>query len=280
MILANHGIISSSGNGVLYDADALAFITVASITDNTQKTAINTLVTDLKANNIWTKMKALYPFVGGTASAHKWNLKDPRDLDVAYRLVFNGGVTHDSNGVLFGGVNGYADSKLSPYIQLTANNNHLSVYSNLNLTGTDVLGEYSLVAGALNSAYTQRFDLAVSSKDAFATPNTTFTTNANASTQISYVDSSKIGNYLSTRTANNNFKLFKNSSLIGSNTITNTAQLPDYSIYIGGWNQANTARFSYRRLAFATIGDGLSDTEASNFYTAVQAYQTTLNRQV
>lgn len=32
--------------------------------------------------------------------------------------------------------------------------------------------------------------------------------------------------------------------------------------------------------AFASIGDGLTDTEAVNFYTAVQRFQTTLGRQV
>ena len=72
------------------DPDAQAFITAAAITDPTQQAAINTLVVDLKGYSIWTKMKALYPFVGGTASAHKFNLKDPRDLDSAFRLVFSG----------------------------------------------------------------------------------------------------------------------------------------------------------------------------------------------
>jgi hypothetical protein len=82
------------------DPDAQAFITAAAITDPTQQTAINTLVVDLKGYGIWTKSKALYPFVGGTASQHKFNLKDPRDLDAAFRLVFTGGWTHSSNGIL------------------------------------------------------------------------------------------------------------------------------------------------------------------------------------
>jgi len=38
--------------------------------------------------------------------------------------------------------------------------------------------------------------------------------------------------------------------------------------------------YSNRNIAFASIGDGITDTEASNFYTAVQAFQTTLSRQV
>jgi len=48
------------------DADAQAFITAANITNTTQQSAIDTLVKSLKTANIWTKMKAIYPFVGGT----------------------------------------------------------------------------------------------------------------------------------------------------------------------------------------------------------------------
>ena len=92
------------------DPDAQAFITAASITDPTQQSAINTLVTDLKGYGVWTKMKALYPFCGSTASQHKWNLKDPRDLDVAFRLVFSGGGTHSANGAWPNGTNAYANA--------------------------------------------------------------------------------------------------------------------------------------------------------------------------
>jgi len=43
--------------------------------------------------------------------------------------------------------------------------------------------------------------------------------------------------------------------------------------------QANNI-FSDREYNFASIGDGLTDTEASDFYDAVQAFQTTLSRNV
>jgi hypothetical protein len=45
---------------------------------------------------------------------------------------------------------------------------------------------------------------------------------------------------------------------------------------------ANILGYGYyaNQFAFASIGDGLTNTEAANFYTAVQAYQTTLSRQV
>jgi hypothetical protein len=98
------------------DADATAFITAAGITNLTQASAINTLVNDLKTYGLWTKMKALYPFVGGTATSHKFNLKDPRDLDAAFRLVFTGGWTHTSTGAKPNGTTGYANTYLNPYV--------------------------------------------------------------------------------------------------------------------------------------------------------------------
>jgi hypothetical protein len=93
-----------------FDPDAQAFITAAAITDPTQQTAIDNLVIGLKTDGLWTNMNVIYPLVGGTASSHKYNLKDPRDLDVAYRLAFFGGWTHDSNGITPNGTNAYADT--------------------------------------------------------------------------------------------------------------------------------------------------------------------------
>jgi hypothetical protein len=74
-------------------------------------------------------------------------------------------------------------------------------------------------------------------------------------------------------------KGFWNNSLIGSETVVDA--LTNREIYIGGRNSNGTANtFSSKQCAFASIGDGLTDTQASNFYTAVQAFQTTLSRQV
>jgi hypothetical protein len=96
-----------------FDADALAFITAAGITNDTQKTAINNLVLALKTASLWTKIAVYYPFVGGTATTHKYNLKDPRDLDAAYRALFYGGLTHNANGITGNGSDAYADTLFS-----------------------------------------------------------------------------------------------------------------------------------------------------------------------
>ena len=56
------------------------------------------------------QLDAVYPFLGGTSSSCKWNLKDPRNLDAAFRLTFSGGWTFSSTGALPNGVNAYANT--------------------------------------------------------------------------------------------------------------------------------------------------------------------------
>ena len=263
MILANHGIVSSSGAS--FDADALAFITAASITDNTQKTAINTLVTDLKAYNIWTKMKALYPFVGGTATSHKWNLKDPRDLDAAYRLVFNGGWTHSSTGALPNGTTAYADTKLMPIFNLSFSSTHFSKYNRTNdLTGNKM-------DGTAHNTFSSFF------QHNYTSANMAIGVLASV---VSYTPTDTRGFFISTRTSNVVVKAFRNNSQLGSTNTNFSDELPNQAFYLGARNSGLPSDYNNYESAFASIGDGLTDTEAANFYTAVQAYQTTLGRQV
>ena len=70
LYLTTRSIFANSASGGGVDPDAQAFITAASITNPTQQSAVNQLVVDLKGYGVWSKMKAIYPFVGGTASQH------------------------------------------------------------------------------------------------------------------------------------------------------------------------------------------------------------------
>ena len=118
------------------DPDAVAFLSAAGITDPTIESAVNTLVVDLKGYSIWTKMQAIYPFVGGTATTHKWNLINPLDTNAAFRLVFNGGWIHSINGALPNGTNGYANTFLNASSNLGQFNHHHSFYHNTDNVGT------------------------------------------------------------------------------------------------------------------------------------------------
>lgn len=251
--------------GLTTDSDAQAFITAAAITDATQKSAIDTLVKGMKADGIWSKMKAIYPFVGGTATTHKWNLKDPRDLDAAFRLVFNGGWTHSANGSTPNGTNGYADTKLVPSSSLSTSSAHFAKYNRTN----DLVG--NKIDGAVqtqNASYIQHN---------YSAGNGII---GGVTTLAGYTQSNTLGLFTATRTSSSSMKVLKNNNVVSTNTTT-TNILPSVNFHIGARNEDGTP-FYYNtyQAAFVSIGDGLTDTEAANLYTRVQAFQTALSRQV
>lgn len=256
------------GSSIILDTDALAFISAASITDATQKNAVNTLVTNLKGYGIWNKMKAIYPFVGGTAAQHRFNLKDPRAVNAAFYLDFIGGGTHSSTGYLPNGTTAYADTKLIPSSILSLNSMHISVYIRQNIsegnydigTCTNGVNDYSVIATR--------------------TPANNFRVLINEGTINEYINNDSKGHYIGNRTSSNVVNGFKNASKL-INSTNSSVNLSTHSIYLGALNNAGTAVFlSSKEQAFVSIGYGLTDTEAANLYTAVQTFETTLGRQV
>ncbi len=260
MFLATHGILARSASGGGVDPDAQAFITAASITDLTQQSAINQLVVDLKGYNIWTKFKAIYPIVGGVASSHSVNLKTPG----TYNLTFASGWTHSSTGMT--PLNAYADTAFN--VNAYRNNNHISYYSRTNID------EVTNEIGAANVLNSESFSIGA------RISNIAYFGNHLTSAQITFANTDSRGLFLNSRTANNLYKAYKNGSLQANSTVLTGANI-NYNMYLGARNVANTPTFyTTKQCAFASIGDGLTDTEAANLYTAVQAYQTTLGRQV
>ena len=254
------------------DPDAQAFITAAGITNPTQQAAINTLVVDLKGYSIWTKMKALYPFVGGDATKHSFNLKNPAQ----FQINWNGGITHSANGVLFGGVNGWANTNLSPSSILSANNNHVSVYSRTAAARTNVFatdwGQATSTSGD-NAIY--GFCRRSSNLALYAA------TNAAGSGTLSASNTNGSGMYVNSITSATSRKIYRNTSTLATLTTNISQTLSAFNIAIGALNSNNVATlYSDYQAAFFSIGDGLTDTEAANFYTAVQAFQTTLGRSI
>jgi len=271
MIRRGIGVQSFVSAGV--DADAQAFITAAAITDATQQSAINTLVTDLKGYGVWTKMKAIYPFVGGSSSSHKWNLKDPRDLDAAFRLVFSGGWTHSSTGALPNGTNGYANTKMLMATAGLFSNSHLSYYSRTNTSVAP--SSYKVEIGRGNSiagTYTNLY-LRLDSSNGFGGNF------GNLGAVSTNTDARCFG--VVSSTSSTSLKSYKNGVLLATNTNTQTNTPPTLEIYLGAQgNSSGIDWYTDRECAFASIGDGLTDTEAANLYTAVQAYQTSLSRNI
>jgi hypothetical protein len=253
------------------DPDAELFISNVGITDGTQQTAINNLVVSLKNDNLWDGMVAIYPMVGGTATTHKYNLKDPRDLDIAFRLDFNGGWTHASTGALPNGTNGYADTHINPLDDLTNNDVGFSFYSL-----TDVAGGIEL--GAIEVAGLKMIQMRM--KGASSSTPQLFDCYGNTGGRI-------LGG---SNTISNNFHIYSRRGatdaevyIDGSSTLTSSTgngTPPDINMYLSCRNNVGTADvFDSKECAFASIGTSFDDTDASNLHTIVTSYNTELSRE-
>ena len=243
-----------------YGTLTTAWIAATGETDLTILGALNTLETDLTTYGLTAKMKALYPFVGGNSTKHSYNFINT----AAYQLSFSGGWTHSSNGALPNGTNAYANtgfkqnsagSTLCMGVYLRTNNNAL--YSDLGL----IDGGWNIVmASYRGSIYASIADgnpivqAAVASSAGFTT----------------------ISKILSTEA-----RTYKNGSLNNTRIITTSITASAQNFYISAYNSGGSAAwYSNRENAFTFFSEGLDATENANLYTAVQAFQTTLSRQV
>jgi hypothetical protein len=245
------------------DPDAEAFLIAAGITDPTITDAINTLVVDMKGYGVWTKMKAIYPMVGGTATTHKYNLKDPRDLDAAFRLQFFGSWTHSPTGALPNGSNAYADTYFNPSTNFALTSCSMSYYNRTNTALGYDMGAFDGSGGdnMIASRYTGTTDAYTSFGAGYTSAST-----------------SAIGLIMGCNISNTE-NLYKNGTQIA--TQSREILYVNLTITLAASNRIIVpTEFTDHECAFSSIGDGLTDTEAANFYTAVQAFQTILNRQI
>ena len=258
--------------GIAIDPDASLFLRTAGITDTTQQSAIDTLVLEMKNAGLWSKMKAIYPFVGGTASTHKWNLKDPRDVDAAFRLTFSGGWTHSSTGAKPNGTTGYANT----YWNTTNNGSttgHMSFYSRTNNVENSVdMG--SQIQSPDSYTYLLQFNSSLFVRD------TRWCETAAGNTRESNITNTS-GYIVTSRRGAADASAYRNGTKTVSNLTNVSPNTSTVNIVIGARNFNGSIDFySSRECAFASIGDSFTDTELSNLYTIVQKYQTTLGRQV
>ena len=264
-----------NGGGGGNDPDAQLFITATGIS-GTNATATNKLVIDLKAANIWTKMKCIYPFVGGSATSHKFNLLNSADTDDAFRLVFAGGVTHSSSGLFGNGTNGFADTFLIPSTQFgSPYNMHLSAniitdwantgvaQNHIGISAPTTTGNYRLAA--TNATGERSYMARVTSVDEIL---------------ITITSTTHKGFWCGSRTANNvnNFMQPNGTITLNSNLVTTATLSNLYSMKLmaqGGTSNSLYSAFGY---SFYSIGLGLTTTEMTAFKLAQTNFQTALGR--
>ena len=251
------------------DTDASTFfaacVTAGTTLSGTQQTAIYGLVQGLKQTGLWSKMTALYPFVGGTAGCHAINLKSPG----TYNITWSGTVTHNSNGITGNGSTGYGDTGLNANTVLSATSNHVSIYSRTNsLANTTEIG-------CLNSSSLYKI-FAIYAEYS----NSTFYTSNGQEAELGVPATDSLGFMVGSRVGASSVASYKRGIKVKAGTNASTG-LPSLNVCVLAQNFGGTNRnFSSRNLSFASIGSGLTDSDASNLSLLVQSYQSVLGRAV
>jgi hypothetical protein len=176
--------------------------------------------------------------------------------------VFYGGLTHNSSGITGNGTNGYFDTFLNDNTTLQLNSVCLSAYSSSNIArGADVFFcTTNPATDSINLNPRNASDL--------------YTSRLHTTNLATQSNSNSTGFYAINRTSASNYFHYKNNI---STQINETSTAKQNSVILG--LRADTT-YSQRNMSWMSISDGLTTTEATNLYTAVQAYQTTLSRNV
>lgn len=249
----------------IFDPDALNYIIAANIVNPTHRWAINVFFIGLKSNNLYSKIYAMYPLIGGNAYSHKYNAKDPRDLDAAYRLTFAGGYTHDNNGIKGNGTNSVATTYFPANLP-DINSISLAVYSRTagNSAGTEIGFTSGLASPRLNLM------IQYNNGNTYFDTNNTYLGTAVALSQVA------TGLYVSSRTASNVVKLYRRGVLLNTQadaSTTEQTQNISFGALAGGG-------YTVRQTCFYAIMQGLTGSEVTKFNTLVHNLQIALGRNI
>lgn len=264
MNLASIGIINSTG----LETEVVAFATATGITNGAMILDLDNLVKSLKGYGIWSLMKAIYPIVGGNATAHSYNLKDTS----LYQITWNGSITHSATGITGNGSTGYGNTGIVPSSVLSLNSTHISCYIR---TNSDTSSPARMNMGTNNAS-------AANSLSIQAYPTVFLSVGINGSVANTNSAGGVNGLMLANRTgsATGSANCARNGSVITSGMGASTGLSANALALMARNNNGTVDMFSLSEYAFFTVGDGLTGTQIGNLYTAVQAFQTARGRQV
>lgn len=275
-----------------YDADAEAFMIATGIPDDgtvyytgtpqeitgaEMWEAIDDLVKGYKAAGTWDKFYAIYPFIGGTASTHKWNLKDPRDVNTAFRMSFVGSWTHNAMGAKGEGTFAldYADTFFVDSEQLTINSGtiDLSIGYYNTLDESPRPDDMEMGNGDWDSASSILFETNYNNEAAWGGLYGMWVLNEEILPNVMYSELSAISG---------SAKYYRDGINKGATNTQSGASFTNQSIVINAIREefpnTNTHRNSLKRAGFAYIGKGLTSADVTANYTLFRSFQDKLNR--
>ena len=245
------------------DPDAQTFITAAGISGS-NATAINTLVLDLKSYNLWTKMYVIYPLIGASSTSQKLNLINPNTYTGSFKASGGGAssITFSNQGFVKSATGDHMDSG---FIDNNSNWSYTNAHMSINFSAS-ATGDIGYLMGCTNDSPAPYNEY---NKTGFY-----FFQNGNETKYFSPTAAVETGSIIVTVDPSNQ----KPTSYVqGTNQrqagVTSTNSHTNKKIMIASVdNFGGSAGAWLGKVKFATIGQSLSSTNASNLNTAVNTY--------
>lgn len=241
-----------------FDPDALAFFarvtTAGGSLSATEQTAIETLVVQMKADGIWSKMKAVYPMVGASAAACAQNLKSS-----SFTGTFTSGWTFSSSGIVSNGTSAYFDTSCRVVTDLNDLNSSWS---------------YSGTANSWNGAFDGSRVVGFNAKSQIGLQNLSGITGTIPS-------SFKLMSGSVNSSSSNDAILYFDG--VQQSAYTAASMSSDISFILGALNTGtfptvNAIIFNVVNIKTLTLGSKLSGAEMADLYTAIDDFNTALSR--
>lgn len=227
---------------------------------STEISALSVYIASGRSDGWLSLMVALYPYVGGTATSHSFNLIDPAQ----FQTIWSGTVIHNSNGIEGDGLTGIGDTELAGNTSIFTENLAFGAYNRT--PGS----ETSYIIGAHGTNDVGMYNLFI--------PGLAIFDNTNINGRLEFVPPSTFeqGLQICSRTSSSAIAAYQKGTLQASDTFAQ-GDLPigNFQILAG-----NNSTPSARNLSLAFISKGLNETLAVAFDTATQTLQTSLSRQV
>lgn len=264
-------VIFSVGNDILveeaFDADAQAFFDACDTEPSAAaKTAINDLVTGLKADAIWDELDAFWPMCMEDSQAGRLNLKSPGDFTLT---AVNSPTFTAKYGWAGNGTSSYLNTGWDPATNgsnYTQNDASFGCWVD---AGTDSGSNVAVIMGG------------------FATRGSILYPRLSAGTVAYYINSSvssaststvttRQGLTVAERIGASSVQVFRDGASLGTDTETSGA-LAAADVYIGAGNNNGTAfGYSDNRISCAFVAGSLGSTKQGDLYDRLDTFRTAM----
>jgi len=212
----------------------------------------------------WSKFRAVYPFVGGAATAHSVNLVSP----TTNQITWFGTVTHNAAGITGDGTTGYG----STGIGWNTMNATYVLAVNATANGTTLFRGFIGLTDNTTASVHVSSNLSVTGNEYYegASP-----------TRVVVTRQAFPAFHAVVRTTSAEWRAYRNGALEGtvSETATNPFGTTSIAILATGFTGGGALFHTNGGVNLALISNVLTAAEVASFSTAVQRYQVALRRQ-